>query len=339
MSVTRVALIGFGRIGRNLFRILYRRNDIRVAAICDVADPAALEYLLRFDTIQGRFPDEVSVRDSKLYTVGREVPIFNDQSGDPMPWKDLGIDVVIAATARPKGRAELDKHLKWGAERVILCTPPADPPDATVVLGVNGEVLRSEHQIIAAASCTANCAAPVVKILDEAFGIQRAFLSTIHAYTNKHRLADVPAEDKRRGRAAAENIIPQETDSAAVIANLLPRMAGKISGSAMNVPVPDGSVVDLVCWHDREVTTTAVNEVMRTAIASNWQGILDYEDDPVVSSDILRQPFSGTYDSLATMAMGNVSKTLTWFDNGWGYSHRVVELIQRVIDLDRKEAA
>jgi len=337
MASTRVALVGLGRIGRNLFRILYRSERVRVAAISDPADPKALEYLLRFDTIQGRFPDEVSIVDGHLYAWGRQVPLLSDPAA--LPWGDLGIDTVIEATGRPRHRAELEQHLERGAKRVILCVPPLDPPDITLVEGVNDDQLRPDHRIVSNASCTAQCIGPVIKILHEAFGIRRAFLSTVHAYTNQHRLADVPSEDKRRGRAAAENIIPQATDTAEVLSKLMPGLRGRLSALAMNVPVPDGSVVDLVCWHDRPVTTVAINEVMRTAAASRFSRVLDYEDNPIVSTDILRSPHSGTFDSLATMVQGDkVSKTLTWFDNGWGYAHRAVDLIERFIDFEREAA-
>ncbi len=336
----RVALVGFGRVGRDLFRILYRSEEIQIAAISDVADPAALEYLLRFDTLFGPFPDEVSIREGHLYTVGQQIPVLDGADPASHCWGDLGVDVVIEATPRPLGREELEAHLERGAKRVILCVPPAEPPDITVVIGVNDSALRREHRIVSNASCTAHGAAPVIKILHHAFGIRRAFLNTVHAFTNQQRLADVPMADKRRGRAAAENIIPQETHTAQVVGELLPELAGRLSGMAMNVPVPNGSVVDLVCWHEKPVTVVAVNEVIRTAAASDWQGLLSYEDDPIVSSDILGSPYSGIFDSEATMVLGDeVSKTLTWFDNSWGYAHRVVDLIRRFKDLDREEAA
>ncbi len=337
MSSTRVALVGFGRIGRSLFRILYRSERVRVAAINDPADPKALEYLLRFDTILGRFPDEVSIRDGHLYTYGRQIPVLSDS--DDQPWGDLGVDTVIVATGKPRGRQDVERHLERGARRIILCSPPLDAPDLTVVTGVNDGDLRADHQIVSNGSCTAHCAGPVVKILNEAFGIRRAFLTTTHAYTNQQRLADVPSEDMRRGRAAAENIIPQQTNAAEVLKELMPELEGRLSALAMNVPVPDGSVVDLVCWHEKPVTRMAINEVVRTAAASRFKGILDYEDNPIVSTDILRDPHSGTFDSLATMVQGaTMSKTLTWYDNGWGYAHRAVDLIERFIELD-KEAA
>ena len=339
MEPIRVALMGFGRIGRNLFRILYARDDIRIAAISDVADHRSLEYLLRFDTILGRFPEEVSIKDGHLYVRGRQIPMLSAASPEELDLESLGADVVIEATARPRKRTELQHYLDRGAESVILCAPPLDPPDITVVYGVNDDKLRPEHRIISNASCTAHCAAPVVKILHDAFGITKACMTTVHAYTNQQRLADVPAEDPRRGRAAAENIIPQDTNSANVLMGLIPELEGKISGMAMNVPVPNGSVVDLVCWHEKPVTVTAINEVVRTAAASQWKNVLDYEDDPIVSSDIVRSPYSSTFDSLATMVLeGKVSKTLAWYDNGWGYAHRVVDLIHRIGERKREVA-
>ncbi len=335
MTPVRVGLMGFGRIGRNLFRILYQADDVRIVAVSDVADHKGLEYLLRFDTILGRFPAEVSIVEGHLYAWGRQIQMLSAEQPGEVPWGDLGVDVVVEATARYRRREEVERHLAMGAKRVILCAPPLDPPDITVVMGVNDRDLRPEHRIVSNASCTAHSVAPVIRILDEAFGIRRAFLTTVHAYTNQQRLADVPAEDKRRGRAAAENIIPQETNAAEVIMGLMPELRGKVSGMALNVPVPNGSVVDLVCWHDQPVTRTAVNEVVRTAAASRWQGILDYEDDPIVSSDIVRSTFSGTFDALATMVIGDrVSKTLTWYDNGWGYAHRAVDLIRRFTEID-----
>ncbi len=336
----RIGLMGIGRIGRNLFRILYKNQDIEIVAIDEIADHATIEYLIRFDTILGPFPDELSIRDGHLYVAGRRIPMSNFGAPGNAPWADLGVDVVVEAAGQERTREQLEQHLERGAKRVILCAPPKDPPDLTVVMGVNASHLGPEHQIVSNASCTAHCAAPIVKILNDAFGIERAFLSTVHAYTNEQRLADVPSEDLRRGRAAAENIIPQETNAARMIEGLLPDLAGRVSGSAINVPVANGSVVDLVCWHDEPVTQVAINEVVRTAASSDWPGIVHYEDDPIVSSDIVRSSYSSTFDSQATMVLGDrVSKTLSWYDNGWGYAHRVVDLIRRFMDIEAKEAA
>jgi glyceraldehyde 3-phosphate dehydrogenase len=341
---TGIGLMGLGRIGRNIFRILYKSDDLRIEAVSDVADPAALAYLLRFDTILGRFPDEVSIKDGHLYVAGRQVRMLTEEKGAQAtpPWGELGVDVVIEATSKYRTRAEVERHFAAGAKRVILCSPPAEPPDLTVVFGVNEDQLRPEHRIVSASSVTAIAAGPVLKILDDAFGVERAFLTTVHAFTNQQRLADVPDDDPRRGRAAGENIIPQETHAAELLAELMPDLRRKITGYSMNVPVANGSVVDLVCWHQRPVTVDAVNEVVRTAAASDGlREVLAYETEPIVSSDILLSEQSGTFDSLGTMVLGNdVSKTLTWFDNGWGYAHRVVDLLRRFERFDRqKEAA
>ena len=340
---TGIGLRGLGRIGRNIFRILYKSDDLRIEAVSDVADPAALAYLLRFDTILGRFPDEVSIKDGNLYVAGRQVRMLTEEKGSQTtpPWGELGVEVVIEATSKYRTRAEVERHFAAGAKRVILCSPPAEPPDFTIVFGVNEDQLRPEHRIVSVASATAIAAGPVLKVLDNAFGVERAFLTTVHAFTNQQRLADVPDDDPRRGRAAGENIIPQETHAADLLAELLPDLRGKISGYSLNVPVANGSVVDLVCWHQRPVTVEAVNEVVRTAAASDGlKHILGYETEPIVSSDILLSEDSGTFDSLGTMVLGNeVSKTLTWFDNGWGYAHRVVDLLRRFERFDLKEAA
>jgi glyceraldehyde 3-phosphate dehydrogenase len=338
MSAVRVALVGMGRIGRDLLRILYRDEGIEIAAIDEIADPAGVEYLIRFDTILGPFPDELAIRDGNLYVAGQQIPMLASKSPADSPWDELGVDVVVAATGTARSRQELEQHLERGAKRVILCSPPADPPDLTVVMGVNDDHLRPEHRIVSNASCTAHCAAPILKILNEAFGIEQAFLTTVHAYSNQQRLADVPSKDPRRGRAAAENIIPQQTNAANVVMGLLPELDGKVCGQAINVPVANGSVVDLVCWHEKSVTETAINEVVRTAAAADWQGIVHWEDDPIVSSDVARSTYSSIFDSQATMVMGErVSKTLSWYDNSWGYAHRVVDLIRRMAALDAGE--
>lgn len=342
---TGIGLMGLGRIGRNIFRILYKSDDLRIQAVSDVADPAALAYLLRFDTLLGRFPDEVSIKDGNLEVAGRQVKMLTEAKGsqEVPPWGDLGVDVVIEATSKFRTRAEVERHFAAGARRVILCSPPAEAPDFTVVFGVNEDQLRPGHRIVSASSATAIAAGPVLKALDEAFGVERVFLTTVHAFTNQQRLADVPHDDPRRGRAAGENIIPQETHAAELLADLLPDLKGKITGYSMNVPVANGSVVDLVCWHQLPVTVEAVNEAVRTAAAGErLKRVLDYETEPIVSSDVLHSEYSGTYDSLATMVLGkNVSKTLTWFDNGWGYAHRVVDLLRRFEQLDgaQKEKA
>jgi glyceraldehyde 3-phosphate dehydrogenase len=339
-AVITVALFGFGRIGRNLFRILYDREDVRIGAIADPAEPAALEYLVRFDTLLGRFPALVTARDGKLYAAGREIPLLTGADANTRPWGELGIHTVLEATSRSRRRKELEEHLAAGARRVISLAPPAEPPDLMHVPGLTDSRLDVRQRLVSNASSTVHAAAPVLKILNEAFGIRRALFTTVHSYTSQHRLADVPAEDKRRGRAAAENIIPQESRSPAMLADILPELAGRVTGYAMNVPVQNGSVVDLVCWHERKVAREGINEVLRTAAATQrWSRILEYEEDPIVSSDVAHSTFSSTFDSLATMTLaGHVSKTLSWFDSGYAYAHRAVELLDRYVALERLAA-
>lgn len=336
---TRIGLMGLGRVGRNLFRLLYRDPDLELVAISDVANPEALVYLLKWDTLLGRFPEPIDVSDGTIWVAGRQVRMLQAAHPGEVAWGELGVDIVVEATAQDRTRAEMEKHFAAGARRVLLCSPPKDPPDRTIILGVNGGELTASDRIVSNASCTAHAAAPLLKVLEREFGIERAFLSTIHAYTNQQRLADVPAEDKRRGRAAAENIIPQSTDAAEVIVNLLPQLRGKLTAAAVNVPIPNGSAVDLVCWHSKPVSVEAINTAVKAATGGELAGILDYEVDPIVSSDVLHTPESGTFDSQATMTIGTgVSKTLCWFDNSWGYAHRAVELLRLMAALDGKEA-
>jgi glyceraldehyde 3-phosphate dehydrogenase len=331
----RIGLMGFGRIGRNLFRILRDRVDVEVRAISDIAEPAALEYLLRYDTVHGRFPVEVAIRDGVLAWSGREARVLAGREPGDVPWGDLGVDVVVEATARYRSRAEIERHLAAGARRVILCVPPTDPPDITVVIGVNDDRLRREHRVVSNASCTAHCAAPLLKILHQSFGVRRALFTTVHAYTSSDRLADVPGEDLRRSRSAAENIIPTPTNAAAMIMELLPALAGRVEGMALTVPVPDGSLVDLACWMERPVTVEAVNAAVRSAAAGPLQGIVEYEEDPVVSSDVIGNPHSSVFDALSTMVLGgDLLKAVAWYDNGWGYARRVVDLIERFARLE-----
>lgn len=337
--MTRVGLVGFGRIGRNLFRLLYKRDDIRIAAITDLADPAGLEYLLRFDTVLGRFPDEVSIKEGNLYAIGRQIPVITGPESAQVRWADLGVDTVLEATARTRARAELERHLAAGARRVISLAPPGDSVDALVVMGVNDDILEREHRVVSNASSTTHCLAPMAKILHEAFEIRRAIFTTVHSYTSQHRLADVPAQEKRRGRAAAENIIPQESRSPRMVVQAIPELAGKLTGYAMNVPVRNGSLVDLTCWFEKSVTKTAVNEVVRTAAASDrWRRYVQYEDDPIVSTDVAQSPYSAVFDSLATMTGGeHIAKTIAWYDAGYGYAHRAVDLLERFAELDARK--
>jgi glyceraldehyde 3-phosphate dehydrogenase len=351
--VTRVAVLGLGRIGRNLFRLLHDRDDLRLEAVSDPSDRAALAYLLRFDTLLGRFPAPVTLEGDTLHAGGRQVRLLAGTPQDAS-WGDLGVDTVIETSGRSRSRADLERHLAAGAKRVILCAPAAPAmtgqpsgavgnqadfiadlaPDVMVVAGVNDAQLRAEHRIISHASPAAHAAAPVVKILHQAFGIERAFLNTVHAYVDQQHLADVPAADPRWGRAAAQNIIPLPAAAADVVMALLPALRGKLSGSSMNVPVANGSAVDLVCWHPQPVSVEDVNRAVRQAVAG-LAGILAYEEEPIVSADVQHATHSGIFDSQATMVLGGrVSKTLTWFDNSWAYAQRALDLVVRCRQLD-----
>jgi glyceraldehyde 3-phosphate dehydrogenase len=332
---TRIGLMGFGRIGRNVFRILHDRDDIEVAAIVDIAEPAALEYLLRFDTVHGRFEAPVWVKGDALYARGRAIRLLNAKAPGDVDWSRLGVDIVVEATGKYRTRALLQKHLDRGAKRVVLTVPPRDPLDALVVMGVNDHVLDRDTRLVSNASCTANALAPICKILDDAFGIERGFMTTVHAYTNDQRLADVPHDEVRRSRAAAENIIPTTTYSTKVVESILPQLAGKLDGMALNVPVPDGSTVDLVTWMRTEVAAADVNEIVKSAAATTFKRIVEYTDQPVVSSDVVGNPHSAVFDGLSTFVLGgNMLKTITWYDNGWGYATRVTELIGRLAALE-----
>ena len=331
----RVGIMGFGRIGRNVFRILHPRDDIEIMAIVDLADPKALEYLLKFDTVHGRFTEPVSVAGESMYAKGRQIRMLQRKAPGDVNWSELGVDIVIEATGQYRTRSALQKHLDAGAKHVILTVPPREETDAPVVIkGVNDHILTADMRIVSNGSCTANALAPVCKVLNDAFGIDRGFMTTVHAYTNDQRLADVPHTELRRSRAAAENIIPTTTWSPRAVESILPELRGKLDGMALNVPVPDGSTVDLVTLMKRPVTAEEVNEVMKSAAATRFEGIIEYTDQPIVSSDVIGNPHSAVFDSLSTLILGgNMLKTITWYDNGWGYATRVVELALRMAGL------
>ena len=326
----RIAINGFGRIGRTAFRLLNPRDDITVVAINDLADPLALAYLLRHDTVMGAFPDRAEVEGDALRTSHQTVRMLRIPVLPKLPWGELAVDVVIEATGVFRERARLAGHLDAGAGRVILTVPAKDEVDATVVLGVNDDQLRPEHRIVSNASCTTNCLAPVAMVLDREFGIERGVMTTVHAYTNDQRLADVPHSDWRRSRAAAENTIPTTTGAARAVGKVLPRLAGKLDGMAMRVPVPDGSVVDLVTTLRESVTPARINEALRAAAATpRLKRVLRYSEGPLVSSDIVGDPHSSIFDAPLTQCVGErVAKTLSWYDNEWGYSNRVVDLLE-----------
>jgi glyceraldehyde 3-phosphate dehydrogenase len=336
----RIGIMGFGRIGRNVFRILYPRDDIEIAAIVDIAEPKSLEYLLKFDTVHGRFREPVWVSGDAMYCKGKQIRMLQERAPGDVDWAALGVDIVIEATTKYRTRDELSRHLQRGAKRVILTVPPRDDSIDIVVMGVNDDVLGPETDIVSNASCTANALAPICKVLNDAFGIVRGHMTTVHAYTNDQRLADVPHTEPRRSRAAAVNIIPTGTWSPQAVMRIVPELQGKLDGMALCVPVPDGSAVDLVTLMGRPVTVEEVNEVVRSAAASNYKHIIEYTDQPVVSSDVVGNSHSAVFDALSTQVLGgNLLKTITWYDNGWGYATRVVELILRLAELDPERAA
>ena len=332
MSI-RVAINGFGRIGRSVFRIILQRDDagIDVVAINDLADDDMLAYLLHYDSVMGPLDIEPVVEDGTMHVGRHEVAMLMERNPADLPWEELGVDVVIEATGVFRTREKLQAHLDAGAKRVILTVPPKDAVDEMVVLGVNDEVLDPSDVIVSNASCTTNCLAPLAKVLDDSFGLQRGVMTTVHAYTNDQRLADVPHADLRRSRAATENIIPTTTGAAKAVGKVLPNLDGKLDGMAMRVPVPDGSTVDLVVELSRDVTVEEVNAVVKTAAEGPLKGILQYSEDPLVSTDIIGNPHSSIFDAASTQVLGgNLVKVLAWYDNEWGYSNRVVDLILRL---------
>jgi glyceraldehyde 3-phosphate dehydrogenase len=334
--MANVAINGFGRIGRAVFRIIASRpgSDLKVVAINDLSDDDILAYLLEYDSVMGRFEEEVAVADGVM-TVGKhEVKMLMERDPDKLPWKDLDVDIVIESTGVFRDRARLQKHIDAGAKRVILTVPAKDKIDETVVLGVNDDQLDASDIIVSNASCTTNSLAPLAKVLDDSFGIRKGIMTTVHAYTNDQVLADVPHQDLRRSRAATENIIPTTTGAAAAIGEVVPNLAGKLDGMAMRVPVPDGSTVDLVVELDRDVTVDEINAAVKAAADGPMAGIMEYVEDPIVSTDIIGNPHSSIFDAGATQVLGgNLVKVMSWYDNEWGYSNRVVDLAERLAEI------
>jgi len=333
---TRVAINGFGRIGRSVLRILIERNipDLKVVAINDLADDDVLAYLLAYDSVMGRLEQEVTLAEGVMTAGRHRVHMLCESRPAGLPWADLGIDVVVESTGVFRTRQALTGHLEAGARRVILTVPPKDPLDLTVVLGVNDHLLEPEAELISNASCTTNCLAPIAKILHDRYRIRAGLMTTVHAYTNDQRLADVPHADLRRSRAATENIIPTTTGAARAVGTVLPELAGRLDGMAMRVPVADGSIVDLVVQLDEPITADGLNQTVQQAAAGPFAGIVEYTEAPVVSSDIIGNPHSSVFDAAGTAVLGpNLAKVLAWYDNEWGYSNRVVDLIERLMGL------
>lgn len=325
----RVAINGFGRIGRSVFRILEERTDIDVIAVNDLFDHDALRYLLKYDTVMGPFPHDLSLDDDHLVTPKGRVRMLSERDPAALPWAELGIDAVVESTGVFRARDQLQLHLDAGAARVVLTVPAKDEIDYTVVLGVNEEGLNESHRIVSNASCTTNCLAPMARVLHEEFGILEGVINTVHAYTNDQRLADVPHSDWRRSRAAAENIIPTSTGAAKAVGVVLPELQGRLHGIASRVPVPDGSVVDLLVKLSRAISVEEVDRAVKSASESpRMQGILQYSDRPLVSTDVIGNSHSSIYDSGFTAVVGGrYLRVLNWYDNEWGYSCRVCDVL------------
>jgi glyceraldehyde 3-phosphate dehydrogenase len=333
MSVTRVGINGFGRIGRSVFRILSDRADVQVVAINDLFENQQLVYLLKYDSVMRVFPKEVTADEDFMYVDGHKIAMTAERDPAKIPWGALGVDIVVESTGVFTKKEALAKHLQGGAKKVILTVPASDEIDATIVVGVNDDTLKPEHRLVSNASCTTNCLAPIAKILHESFGIEEGFITTVHAYTNDQRLADVPHKDFRRSRAAAQNIIPTTTGAARAVGKVMPELKGKLDGMAMRVPVPDGSIVDLVARVKAKPNRDEVNAAVKQAAASeNLKEIVEYSEVALVSTDIIGNPHSSIFDALSTHADGDgYVKVVAWYDNEWGYSNRVVDLIDRLV--------
>ena len=324
----RIAINGFGRIGRNVFRILHQRPDVEVVAINDITDPATLAHLLKYDSVHGRFAGTVEVTGDALVVDGKTVKVTAERDPENLPHGANNIDFVVESTGIFTTREACEKHLSAGAGRVLLTVPPKGEIDAMVVMGVNEDTLKPTDKIISNASCTTNCLAPMAKVLHEAFGIKSGLMTTVHAYTNDQRILDLPHKDLRRARSAAVNIIPTTTGAARAVGKVLPALAGKLDGFAMRVPIPDGSVVDLTATLEKPATIEEINAAFQKAGGEGLKGVLEYSEDPLVSSDIVGNPHSNIFDAKSTMVMdGNFVKVVGWYDNEWGYSNRVVDLM------------
>lgn len=326
----RVAINGFGRIGRNFLRAAFSAHagKIQIVGINDITDVKTLAHLLKYDSVHGRYKGSVGVDGSSIVVDGQNIPISASKTIEGLPWKD--VDIVIESTGIYTKKDECLKHVANGAKKVILSAPAKDKVDATVVLGVNDATLTGSEQVLSNASCTTNCLAPMVKVLHDAFGIESGMMTTIHAYTNDQRILDLPHSDLRRARAAAINIIPTSTGAAKAVGEVLPELKGKLDGFSLRVPVPDGSVTDFTGIVKKAATRDEVNAALKAAANGALKGILEYSEDPLVSSDIVGNPHSCIVDSDSTMVIGNTVKVVGWYDNEWGYSNRLADLVVKL---------
>jgi glyceraldehyde 3-phosphate dehydrogenase len=325
----RIAINGFGRIGRNVFRILHGRPGVEVVSINDLTDPKTLAHLLKYDSVHGRFRGTVTAGDGFIEVDGRKVQVTSERDPAKLPHAANDVDFVVEATGVFATREACQKHIDAGAKKVLLTVPPKDAIDAMIVLGVNQDTLKPTDRIISNASCTTNCLSPLAMVLHDSFGIKSGLMTTVHAFTNDQHILDLPHKDLRRARAAAENIIPTSTGAARAVGKILPELNGRLDGISMRVPVKDGSVVDLVCDLEKDVTVEEVNAAFKAAAEGPLKGILVYTEDPIVSSDVIGDPASSVFDAQSTMVLGKrMVKVISWYDNEWGYSNRVVELME-----------
>ena len=333
--MNNIAINGFGRIGRSILRIIIESNsDLNVVAINDLGNYQNLSYLLKHDSVMGVLDHNVELDNDILKIDDREIKLVSVADPADLPWEEMNIDIVIESTGIFADRKSLEKHIEAGAKKVVLTVPPKDTIDATVVLGVNDDDIKEDSRLISNASCTTNCLAPIAKVLNDNFGIKSGLMTTIHAYTNDQALAETTHKDFRRGRSATQNIIPTSTGAAKAVGMVLPELNGKLDGMAMRVPVPDGSVVDLVVELNKEVTIDEVNEAVKNAADNELKGILEYSSIPLVSTDILQNPHSSIYDASSTQLLeGNHIKVVCWYDNEWGYSNRIVDLVNKLVGM------
>jgi glyceraldehyde 3-phosphate dehydrogenase len=330
----KVGVNGFGRIGRNVFRVIAEREDIDVVAINDLADARTLSLLLKYDSVHGKFNGEIEAKEDAIVVKGKEVKLTKEKDPAGLPWKELGVDIAIESTGIFTKKADCAKHLEAGAKKVILSAPSKDQLDATIVMGINENDLRAEHKIVSNASCTTNCLGPLAKVINDNFQIEKGLMTTIHAYTNDQNVADMMHKDLRRARAAAVNIIPTTTGAAKAIGEVIPELKGKLDGMAMRVPVANGSVTDLVVSVKKTVSIEEVNSVFKAAADNELKGILEYCEDPIVSSDIIGNEHSCILDAMSTCVIGgNLIKVIGWYDNEWGYSNRMVDLAELIAKI------
>jgi glyceraldehyde 3-phosphate dehydrogenase len=338
MSKIRVAINGFGRIGRITFRTMLNKENIEVVAINDLTDAKTLAHLLKYDSVHGRLPSEVKVEEGFIVVEGHRMQVFAEKDPSNLPWANLKVDVVLECTGFFLDKESAGKHITAGAKKVIISAPAkSDVP--TIVLGINEEILETAGDILSNASCTTNCAAPLVKVLDDAFGVEAGLLTTVHAYTGDQRLVDAPHKDLRRSRSAALSIIPTTTGAAKAIGLVLPHLKGKLDGNALRVPVPSGSVTDLTVKVKRNVSAEEVREAFKKAAQTNLKGILEYTEDPIVSVDIVGNPHSCIFDAELTIVMGQTVKVVGWYDNEYGYSSRLTDLVQKLAEISTKTKA